>query len=249
MLPIVPPGSRATDREPSPEVRGGRGRSSAARASCRIDDGLLRRSFEQSGSRIETPFGVSVPHPTQQLTMNRIHPRGASRSFPSANQRRSLVRCPRCPSNHAIPATTKTALKIPPTTINQFIGASAPTNIPTRTPPIPHVTPINNDERVNPDNNTLNNVLCEPFLVCRRTRTDDAFSAGLASNNPTLPRSQPALPFRSRQDTVPVRSAPPCHRQPIVRRRSRFLVQPGRDKRLGFRAVRRTGLDGPPLPA
>ena len=42
VLPIVTLGSRATVRELFPQVRGGRRRSSAARANCRIRNGLHR---------------------------------------------------------------------------------------------------------------------------------------------------------------------------------------------------------------
>ena len=42
VLPVVTLGSRASVREPFPQVRGGRCRSSAARANCQMHNGFLR---------------------------------------------------------------------------------------------------------------------------------------------------------------------------------------------------------------
>ena len=131
----------------------------------------------------------------------------APQSFHPVIQQRSLVRCRQAPSNHALPAATKNTPKIPPIATNQLIGANAPTNIPVRTPPIPQVTPANKDERAN----TLDNLPWGSLVARCRNRTDDAAAAGRTSNFPTLPRSQPALPFRSRHDTVPARLARKPH--------------------------------------
>ena len=61
---MLPPGSRATDQEPFPQGRGGRGRASAARVNCRLHIDLLRVNVWAVGKQDQDAlrrFG-SAPH-------------------------------------------------------------------------------------------------------------------------------------------------------------------------------------------
>ena len=85
VLPTLPAGSRAAVRELFPEVRGGRGRSSADRASCRLQIGLLRANVravrKQDADAIRrfghthryTPHALGVPSTLRRMLRSKDH--------------------------------------------------------------------------------------------------------------------------------------------------------------------------------
>ena len=68
LLPIVPPGSRAAVRRLSPQVRGGRCRSSAARAKCRMHNGFYRPTVRAARKRNSDALRRVVLTPQQAFS-------------------------------------------------------------------------------------------------------------------------------------------------------------------------------------